>query len=103
MSCDNSVPVTQIIEQVRTALDQDYIKVNNPAITNGVLTTPVISSPSIRGDVIFDSTARAALRFAVGVDADTKPVVVGDKTDGTALDSLLAALSATGIIIDSTT
>lgn len=103
MSCDNSIPLQTIVDQVRTALESDFITQDNPTIVNGVFTTPVLNSPSIRGDILFDAAARQALRFAVNTTASEVPEVVGSRSDSTALASLLTALATAGLIVDSTT
>lgn len=103
MSCDNSIPLQTIVDQVRDALAPEFITQANPTIVNGVFTTPVLNSPSIRGDILFDAAARQALRFAVNTTASEVPEVVGSRSDSTALASLLTALATAGLIVDSTT
>ena len=50
-----------------------------------------------------DAAARQALRFAVNTTASEVPEVVGSRSDGSALASLLTALATSGLIVDSTT
>lgn len=103
MSCDNSIPVEEIVNQVRTALSEDFIQTDNPRIENGVFNEPKLRSPSVRGDILFDAPARLALRRALGGRQETPPTVSGSVSDGTALNSLLVELDALGIIVNSTT
>lgn len=103
MSCDNSIPVDSIVDQIREELDKEYIRVDKPEMTDAVLDTPVLNSPSIRGDLLIDKPAREALRRAVG-NLPTQPAeIVGSRSDGSAFASLLQALATEGYIIDSTT
>ncbi len=101
MSCDNSIPVLDIVDQVRDVLAQEFITRDNPNITNGVFMEPALTSPSITGDILLDTAARTALRAA------TKPIVVpkviGSRADGTALFSLIQALVLIGLVVDNTT
>lgn len=103
MSCDNSIPLVEIVDQVRVALEADYIQKTAPRIDNGVFNEPVLRSPSVRGDIIFDAAARSALRTAVGANQDTPPTVSGSISGGSALTNLLIALDTAGVIINSTT
>lgn len=72
MSCDNSIPLLEIVEQVRTALADDFIQTANPIIDNGIFNEPVLRRPSIRGDLVLDSAAITALEAIVkGRTGDT--------------------------------
>lgn len=103
MSCDNSIPVEEIVAQVRGALEADFIQADNPRIEKGVFNEPKLRAPSVRGDILFDAPARAALRRALLGRQETPPTVSGSLSDGTALNSLLIELDALGIIVNSTT
>lgn len=103
MSCDNSIPLQTIVDQVRDALAPEFITQANPTIVNGVFTAPVLNSPSVRGDILFDAAAKDALRFAVNTAAIEVPEVIGSRVDGTALTNLLTALTQLGFIVDNTT
>lgn len=101
MSCDNSIPLDAIVSQVRDVLAPEFITQDNPSIVNGVFTTPVLNSPSIRGDLVLDPAARIALRQATR--PVTVPKIIGSRDSGEALLSLLQALAAVGLIVDNTT
>lgn len=103
MSCDNTIPLAEIVDQVRVALEGDFIQTDNPRIDKGVFSESILRAPSIRGDILFDAAARQALRFAVNTTASEVPEVVGSRSDSTALASLLTALATAGLIVDSTT
>lgn len=102
MSCDNSIPLDQIVTQVRDALAADFITAERPNINGADLENPILRSPSIRGDILFDSDARKALRFATNTNSVDKPVVSGSRADGTALTSVIQALVSLGFIVDET-
>lgn len=103
MSCDNSVPVSDIANEVRTLLEGDFITTEDPRINNGVFTNPVLNAPNIRGDIILDRDARSALVSAVAGRVLSPPSVTGGLSDGTALKNLLVALDELGVIVDNTT
>lgn len=103
MSCDNSIPLVEIVDQVRTALEEDFIQTDNPRIDNGVFNEPILRAPSIRGDILFDAPARSALRRALVGRQEDPPMVSGSLSDGTALNNLLIALDTLGIIVNNTT
>lgn len=103
MSCDNSIPLDQIVDQVRDALAGEYITTERPDINGANLENPILRSPSIRGDILFDSAARAALRFAVSTESVDKSIISGSRSDGTALESVINALVNLGFAVDETT
>lgn len=103
MSCDNSVPIDDIVDQVREALSEDFVRADAPAVTGGVFTNPILKAPSIRGDVLFDRKARESLLLAVSGRVQDPPSVVGSRADGSALASLISVLAGMGIVIDDTT
>jgi len=103
MSCDNSIDLTTIVAQVKSALEPDFVTTRNPVVEGGVLNNSVLKAPSIRGDILLDTGARQALRFALVTDAPTKAVVSGSVADGTALLSLIEALESLGFIENNTT
>ena len=103
MSCDNSLPLDEITQQVRDALAEDFVQVGRPIVADGVFTNSTFKSPSIRGDVILDSLAKDALVLAVRGRVVDPPSVSGSRSDGTALENLLATLDSQGIIADDTT
>lgn len=101
MSCDNSIPLETIVDQIKASLAPYFIMQDNPTIVNGVFTTPVLNSPSIRGDLVLDTDARIALRAATR--PVTIPKIIGSRSEGDALVSLLQALASIGVIVDNTT
>lgn len=103
MSCDNSIPLAEIVDQVRTALEADFIQTDSPRIDNGVFNEPVLRAPSVRGDILFDEPARIALQRAIGGRQENPPTVAGSVSDGTALTNLLAVLDTLGVIVNNTT
>lgn len=103
MSCDNSVPIDEIVDKVREALSEDFVRTDSPLVTSGVFTNTTLKAPSIRGDVLFDSKAREALLLAMGGKIQDPPSVVGSRGDGSALTSLLSVLADIGIVVDDTT
>lgn len=103
MSCDNSLPLDEITQQVRDALAEDFVQSDRPIVTDGVFTNSTFKAPSIRGDILFDSAARVALIQAIGGRVFDPPSITGSRTDGTALENLLSTLESQGIITDDTT
>lgn len=103
MSCDNSLPLDEITQQVRDALAEDFVQVGRPIVTDGVFTNSTFKSPSIRGDILLDSLAKDALVGALRGRVVDPPSVSGSRSDGTALQSLLTALEQQGIVVDDTT
>lgn len=64
MSCNIRIPIQQIIDDVAAALSGRYITTDNPFLNDAVLT-----DTTLRGDVIADTEARAALcRILQGCD-----------------------------------
>ena len=103
MSCRNSIDIATITGDVKAALEPDFVTKQNPVITDGVINNSVLNAPSIRGDVLLDTPARRALRFALATDTPSKVVVTGSRADGTALLSLITALDTLGFIENNTT
>lgn len=103
MSCDNTIPLAEIVDQVRVALEGDFIQTDNPRIDKGVFSESILRAPSIRGDILFDAPARSALRRALVGRQEDPPTVSGSLSDGTALNNLLVVLDTLGVIVNSTT
>lgn len=102
MSCNNDIPLAQIVGQVKAAIEAEFITTERPDINSGTFTNATLRSPSIRGDILFDAAARTALLQVIGGELSEPPVVTGSRAGGQALQSLITALAESGLIVDNT-
>lgn len=74
MSCTNALPIDSIAADVRDALADEFVRKDRPIIDNGILSNPTLKAPSIRGDVVLDSLARAAFIRVTSAEYDQEIV-----------------------------
>lgn len=70
MRCADNIPVSDIAVDVARLIAGDFITVDNPDINAGVFTNSTFKAPSLRGDVILDSAARAAILRILSTEYD---------------------------------
>lgn len=54
MSCNTSLPLATIVQEINEYLDNNYVDKDDPRITQGVFT-----EPTIRGGLVLDDAAKA--------------------------------------------